>query len=163
MGFTFPTHILPALGWGTTASACVSVKETVSGGGSDRPEPSSAGEARLGAGGGGGPSSWLQSPQLIPGLRTCSLSPFQLRPCNNLSQVPPGFSNPFTATICLLLNLAADLFPQLIGCNCFVLVCKKAVALPSILSSRGASTPVPTSSGRSRQEAGSPPHFTGEA
>lgn len=59
---------------------------------SDYPEPSSLEEAR--------PCPWLQSPQLTPWH--C--------PCNDLSQVPPGLA----AAICQLLNLAADLFPQLI-------------------------------------------------
>lgn len=70
------------------------------------------------------------------------------------------FPTPLLAAICQLLNLAADLFPQLIRGNYFVLVCRKAVALPLILSPLGALIPVPTYWVVCRQRVGPPSPFT---
>lgn len=102
-------------------------------------------------------------PSLLLGLLTSILFP----PSTVLAVTSPRsllvLPTPLLAAICQLLNLAADLFPQLIRCNYFVLVCKKTVALPSKLSALGARTPRPTSSAGSRQRAGSRSHITDKA
>lgn len=108
-------------------------------------------------------NSPLSSPGSLLGLLTSILFPpsivLEVTSPRSLLVLP----TPLLAAICQLLNLAADLFPQLIGCNYFVLVCKKTVALLSNLSALGAQTPRPTSSVGSRQRAGSPPHITDKA
>lgn len=71
----------------------------------------------------------------------------QCCPCNNLSQARLGLPTPLLQTICQLLNLAADMFPQLMKGNCFALACKTAVRLAiKIFSSGKLKPPVPTMS-----------------
>lgn len=128
VGFVFLIASFPCC-LGTTASLSFSPDETQS----RREDVVNQGPAAC-------PVAWLGPRHYSLFLHFLTFGP-QHRSCNNLSQALLGLPTPLLQTICQLLNLAADLFPQLMEANRFALACKKSVSLAIKIYISGKSNP----------------------